>query len=282
MGVYEYAALWCGAWAVFAVVGYGRVLAGVTRAQRTVQITGRVERVDRPRHGGSKTGGISVVVSYPDPDTGERVTVTNDGERGDAIQVAWVGRKIGVLYPRGRAHAYRFTEYVEDGKGLGWPTFGVFLVYAGLVTAVAVDRGWPWALVGGCGPIALWAAWHLPGTLRRVRERRARIAAMESAPGKVVAVLRDVSTDGEGGTSTTITPVLVFTTGAGQEVTAFCDAGAEKAYGREVVVHHAADDPSVFTLDRAAEHRSWRVDVTAHVVVLVVFTGAAVVGAALV
>ncbi|SHH85838.1 hypothetical protein SAMN05444521_2265 [Streptomyces sp. 3214.6] len=66
----------CGVWGVAALVGYGMSLAGVTKAQRTVRLKGRIERVREPRHGGSRSGGISVVVSYRDPASGQEVTVT--------------------------------------------------------------------------------------------------------------------------------------------------------------------------------------------------------------
>ncbi|MFB7051191.1 MULTISPECIES: hypothetical protein [Streptomyces] len=76
----KFLAPWCAVWAVLAPAGYGMALAGVTRAQRTVRRTGRIEQVRMPRHGGSRTGGISVVISYRDATSDEEVTVTIDGE----------------------------------------------------------------------------------------------------------------------------------------------------------------------------------------------------------
>ncbi|MFB6890254.1 DUF3592 domain-containing protein [Kitasatospora sp. NPDC056327] len=290
MGWTEALWLWCAVWGAVALVGYGRSLAGVTGAQRTVRLTGRIDRVREPRHGGSRRGGISVVVSYPDPGadpgSGRRVTVTNDGERGLPITVAWEGREIGVTHPRGRPHAYRFAVLPHGrGRGLVLPTFALLLVCAGLVALLALDRGWPWALVAGAGPCALYSAALLPGTVRARGRRLARLAAMEAVPGKVVAVLRDVSVDQDDGhTSTTVTPVVSFTTRGGTVVTAHCTehlpdpAGAR---GLEVTVHHVPDDPADFTLDREADRRSQGSDAVFNAVVLVVFAATAAAGALL-
>ncbi|MFJ2591088.1 hypothetical protein [Streptomyces sp. NPDC087538] len=40
MDWHVYPALWCGVFGAWALVGYGRSLAGMTRAQRTVRATG--------------------------------------------------------------------------------------------------------------------------------------------------------------------------------------------------------------------------------------------------
>ncbi|MDT7839774.1 DUF3592 domain-containing protein [Streptomyces justiciae] len=285
MGWDGFLLLWCAAWGVAALVGYGMSLAGVTKAQRTVRLAGRIERVREPRHGGSRKGGISVVVSYRDPDTGEQVTVTNDGERGEMITVAWEGREIGVSHPRGRPHAYRFSNVPEEpSRGLGWPTFALFLVYVGLVVLAAVDRGWPWALIGFGGPWAVYAVVHLPATIRARNDHVARLAAMETAEGSVVAVLKDVSVDQDDGhTWTTITPVVSFTTREGTVVTAHCTEklpNAAEARGRDVTVHYAPADPAHFTLNRSAEQRSRNQDVTFNVLTIVVLAATAVVGVA--
>lgn len=286
MGWHGYLTLWCAVFGAVALIGYGRSLAGTTRAQRTVHLPGRIERVRRPRHGSSRREGISVVVSYRDPATGEEVTVTNDGERGETITAAWPGREIGVHYPRGRPHAFRFSSTVgRRGRGLGWPTFALFLVYAGLVVGAAIEWGWPWALIGFGGPWSLAIACHLPSGIRETHRRLARLASMVTTRGRVVAVLRDVSTDEDGHTSTTLTPVVAFTTREGTAVTAYCPVGAADpagAYGRDVAVHYVPDDPSVFTLDPASDHRSQRADLAITVLALVATAAAAVVGAALV
>lgn len=108
---------------------------GATAASRArLGIQARIERVGEPRHGSSPKDGTAVVVSFQGPATGEEFTVTNDGERGERISVAWTGWEIGVHYPCGRPHAFRFANHLSDGgRGLGWPNFALFLVYAGLL-----------------------------------------------------------------------------------------------------------------------------------------------------
>ncbi|MEU9077658.1 DUF3592 domain-containing protein [Kitasatospora sp. NPDC048538] len=286
MGWDEFLKLWCGVWGVAALVGYGRSLAGVTKAQRTVRLTGRIDRVREPRHGGSRDGGISVVVSYRDEATGQEVTVTNDGDRGEMITAAWEGREVGINHPRGRPHAYRFTNRPEEpGRGLGWPAFAVFLVYAGLVVLAAVDWAWPWALIGFAAPLAVVGVAHLPGAVRDKNARLRRLAAMDAVPGRVVAVLKDVSVDEDDGhTRTTITPVVSFTTRSGTAVTAHCTshlADPARAYGRDVTVHHTLADPAEFTLDVEAESRSEGRELAYHVLAVVVLAATAAVGVAL-
>ncbi|MFJ6198224.1 DUF3592 domain-containing protein [Micromonospora sp. NPDC092111] len=287
MGWDEFLLLRCAVWGVAALVGYGMSLAGVTKAQRTVRLTGRIERVREPRHGGSRTGGISVVVSYRDPASGQEVTVTNDGERGEMITCAWEGREIGVNHPRGRPHAYRFSNTPQQpSRGLGWPGFALFLVYVGLVVLAAVHWGWPWALIGLGGPWAIIAAVHLPGEIRAKNRRIERLAAMDTVQGQVVAVLRDVRVDQDDGyTSTTITPVVSFTTHEGTAVTAHCTANLPDpagAYGRDVTVHYTAADPAEFTLDRAAERRLRERDTMVNALVTVVLVATAVAGVVMV
>ncbi|THA71164.1 DUF3592 domain-containing protein [Streptomyces sp. A0958] len=282
MGWHGYLVLWCGVFGTVALVGYGMSLAGTTRAQRAVRAKGRIERVGVPRHGSSPSDGIAVVVSFQDPSSGQEFTVTNDGERGERISAAWTGREIGVHYPRGRPHAFRFAnDLSEGGRGLGPPTFAVFLVYAGLVVVAAIDRGWPWALLGFCGPWALSAMYHLPGNVRDRNRRLDALAAMAPVPGRVVAVLKSVSTDDDGHTFTRVMPVVTFTTLDGTAVTAYCESGLRDpagSQGRDVTVHYAPDDPAVFTLDVGAERRSWKRDMAVDVVGLVVVLAAAVVG----
>ncbi|EGX57278.1 hypothetical protein SZN_23581 [Streptomyces zinciresistens K42] len=282
MGWNVYLVLWCGVFGAVALTGYVRSLAGMTRAQRTVRTTGRIERVDEPRHGSSPKDGIAVVVSFQDPATGEEFTVTNDGERGERVGVAWTGREIGVHYPPGRPHAFRFADHPsEGGRGLGWPAFALFLVYAGPVTVAAVERGWPWALVGFCGPWALYAAYHLPGNVRDRNRRIDALDAMAAVPGRVVAVLKSVSTDDDGHTSTHLVPVVSFTTLDGRAVTAYCESALPDpagSRGLDVTIHYTPHDPAVFVLDVEAERRSWKRDMAVNVVGVVIIAAAAVAG----
>ncbi|MFD7528550.1 DUF3592 domain-containing protein [Streptomyces sp. NPDC059849] len=284
MGWHGYLVLWCGVFGTVALVGYGRSLAGMTRAQRTARTRGRIERVDEPRHGSSPNDGIAVVVSFQDPASGQEFTVTNDGERGERISVAWTGREIGVHYPRGRPHAFRFANHIsEGGRGLGWPNFALFLVYAGVVAVAAIDRGWPWALLGFCGPWALSGAYHLPGNIRDRNRRIDALAAMAAVPGRVVAVLKSVTVDSDDGhTSTHLVPVLAFTTLDGRAVTAYCESGLPDpagSRGLDVTIHYAPDDPAEFVLDVEAERRSWKRDMAVNVVGVLIVATAAVVGA---
>lgn len=282
MGWHGYLVLWCGVFGTIALVGYGRSLAGMTRAQRAVRAKGRIERVDEPRHGSSPNDGIAVVVSFQDPSTGQEFTVTSDGARGERISAAWTGREIGVHYPRGRPHAFRFTnDLSEGGRGLGWPAFSLFLVYAGLVVVAAIDWGWPWALIGFCGPWALSGVYHLPGNIRDRNRRLDELAAMAAVPGRFVAVLKSVSTDDDGHTSTRLVPVVTFTTLDGTAVTAYCESGLPDpagSQGLDVTIHYACDDPAVFVLDIEAERRSWKRDMAVNVVGVLAVAAAAVVG----
>lgn len=278
-----YLVLWCGAFGAWALLGYGRSLAGMTRAQRTVRVPGRIERVDEPRHGSSPSDGIAVVVSFQDPFTGQEFTVTNEGERGERISVAWEGREIGVHYPRGRPHAFRFASHLSDGgRGLGWANFALLLVYAGLVTAAAIDRGWPWALLGFCGPWSLSGLFHLPGNIRDRNRRIGQLSTMAAVSGRVVAVLRSVTVDSnDGHTLTNLMPVVTYTTLDGREVTAYCESGIPDPAGSRgliLTIHYALDDPALFVLDVEAERRSWKRDMIVNVVGVLIVAAAAVMG----
>ncbi|MEU1282669.1 DUF3592 domain-containing protein [Kitasatospora sp. NPDC005856] len=278
-------ALWCGALGLLALVGYGRSLAGMTRAQRTVRVTGRIERVREPRNGGSEKDGIAVVVRFQDPSSGEEFTVTNDGDCGDRITTAWVGREVGIHYPPGRPHLFRFTDDLQAGRrGLGPPTFAVFLVYCGLVVTAAIDRGWPWALVGFGGPAAVATARALPGDRRRARSRLDVLAAAVPVPGRVIAVLRTVETDADGDVRSSRTPVVAFTTHEGSAVTAYYPSGLPDSavtYGQDLTVHYPPGDPADFTPDLAAERRSDRGGVGCAVAALGVTASATVAGVVL-
>ncbi|MGW2509943.1 DUF3592 domain-containing protein [Streptomyces scopuliridis] len=283
MGWHGYLALWCGVFGTLALLGYGRSLAGMTRAQRTVRVMGRIERVREPRHGSSQKDGIPVVVSFHDPSTGREFTVTNDDEHGERVTTAWKGREIGVRYPPGRPHAFRFTSDLwGDRYGLGWPNFAVFLIYAGLVVIAAIDWGWPWALLGFGVPWTISGACYLPQNTRAMSRRIDTLTSTAPVQGHVIAVLKDVSTDEDGHTLTSHTPVVTFTTHEGTAVTAYCTSGLPDpvgSYGRDVTIHYASADPAVFTPDLAAEHRSRTSDIAFSVLALLIGVAAVVVGA---
>ncbi|WEH12462.1 DUF3592 domain-containing protein [Streptomyces sp. VNUA24] len=285
MALQEYLVLWCGVFGTVALVGYARSLAGMTRAQRAVRVMGRMERVREPRHGSSQRDGIPVVVSFQDPSTGEEFTVTNDDDHGDRITEAWPGREIGVRYPPGRPHAFRFVGDLRAGRrGLGWPNFAVFLVYVGLVVFAAIDRAWPWALIGFGVPWTVSGVWYLPQSARAVNRRIAALTSRPPVRGRVIAVLTDTSTDEDGHTSTSHTPVITFTTQEDITVTAYCTEGLPdpaNSRGRGVTIHYTPDDPAVFTPDLAAEHRSRSLDTVCGVVALLLGVAAVGVGAVL-
>ncbi|MEU5343749.1 DUF3592 domain-containing protein [Streptomyces sp. NPDC020766] len=285
MGLQGYLALWCGAFGAFALVGYGLSLAGVTRVQRAVRVMGRIERVREPRHGSSQHDGIPVVVSFQDPSTGQEFTVTNDSDHGERITVAWTGREIGVRYPRGRPHAYRFVGDLWAGRrGLGWPNFAVFLIYVGLVVFAAIDWGRPWALIGFGVPWTVSGVCYMPQNARVVNRRIDALTSQPPVRGRVIAVLTDTSTDADGDTFTSHTPVITFTTHEGTAVTAYCADGLPdptKSHGRDLTIHYTPDDPAVFTPDLATEHRSRSLDTAFSVVALLLGVAAVVVGAVL-
>lgn len=285
MGLRGYLALWCAVFGTAALVGYARSLAGMAPAQRAVRVLGRIEQVREPRHGSSQRDGIHVVVSFQDPFSGEEFTVTNDRDRGERITAAWTGREIGVRYPRGRPHAYRFVDDLRAGRhGLGWPNFAVFLIYVGLVVFTAIDRGWPWALIGFGVPWTLSGVWYLPQNARTVNRRIDALTSQPPVPGRVIAVLTDTSTDSDGDTYTSHTPVIAFTTHEGTTVTAYCPddlPDPTNSYGRKVTVHYDPDDPAVFTPNLVAEDRSRALDITCGTVALLLGVAAVVVGTAL-
>ncbi|MFE4513573.1 DUF3592 domain-containing protein [Kitasatospora sp. NPDC056783] len=286
MGVWDgVLALWCGVFGFLALAGYGRSLAGASAAQRTVRTTGRIERVRRPRDGGSAADGIDVVVGFRDPSTGEEFTVTNDGDCGDRITAAWVGREIGVRYPPGRAHAFRFTDDLQAGRrGLALPNSALSMVYAGLVVLASIHWGWPWALVAVGGPIAVAAAFALPGERDLGRKRLAALTAVRPVAGRVVAVLTTVSLDADDDLRTSRTPVVAFTTHQGVDVTAYYPPGlpdSAVARGQELTIHYSPADPAVFTPDIDAARKSGRENAGCTVAVLVLTAAAALTGAAL-
>ncbi|MGA5473791.1 DUF3592 domain-containing protein, partial [Streptomyces arboris] len=85
-------------------------------------------------------------------------------------------------------------------------------------------------------------------------------------------------------TSTTITPVVSFTTHEGTVVTAHCTSNLPDpagSYGRDVTVHYAPGDLADFTLDRAAERRGEKLDVVINALAVGVLLATTVVGMAM-
>lgn len=108
--------LWCAGCGVLALIGYGRSLAGVTRAQRAVRVPGRIAEVRVPEHGGPDIPGIPMAVAFPDPGTGQEHILPHVSESGFQLCAVWVGREIAVIHPPGRPERFEIAYDVESGQ----------------------------------------------------------------------------------------------------------------------------------------------------------------------
>ncbi|MET4922440.1 DUF3592 domain-containing protein [Streptomyces sp. PSRA5] len=260
MGWHGVLLLWCAGCGVLALIGYGRSLAGATWAQRVVRVPGRIAEVRPPRHGGDGRAGIPVTIAFPDPATGqEHVLPYVAGDSGIRLDTVWVGRELAVLHEPGDPRHFKITyDLADDRRGLALPHFLVFLLYAGLVADISIRHGYPWALLGVGVPLTVVMAFVLRHDLRLARRDAARRDAAVAVPGRVVAVLTTDHEDGEG-SWTSHTAVITFATREETVVTARFRVERDDpatAYGQEVTVHYAPDDPEAFTLDLAAGRRS--------------------------
>ncbi|WP_328912046.1 MULTISPECIES: DUF3592 domain-containing protein [unclassified Streptomyces] len=277
--------LWCAACAALALIGYGRSLAGTTRAQRAVRVPGRIAEVGTPPHGGDGRAGIPVTIAFPDPATGqEHVLPYVAGDRGIRLDTVWVGREPAVLHPPGDPGRFRIAYDLGDNRrGLAWPHFLVFLLYAGLVADTTIRYGYPWVLLGAGVPLAVVIVFFLRDDLRRACRDAARLDAAVAVPGRVVAVLTTDHDDG-GSAWTSYAAVLTFTTRDNTVVTARFRIEPEEratAYGREVTVHYAPDAPEKYTLDVAVARRSNTWDIAFVLTCLLLGAAATVTGAVL-
>lgn len=163
-----------------------------------------------------------------------------------------------------------------------WANVALLLVYAGLVTAAAIDRGRPWELLGFCGPWALSGLFHLPGNIRDRNRRINQLGTMAVVSGRIVAVLKTVTVDfSDGHTLTHLMPVVTCITLDGRKVTAYCESGIPDPAGSRGLnhtIHYALDDPALFVLDVGAERRSWKRDMVVNVVGVLIVAAAAVMG----
>lgn len=264
-----------------ALLGYGRSLAGVTRAQRAVWVKARIVAVGRPAHGASRKPGIPVTLAFQDPSTGREFTLPNAGEHGDAIEVAWVGREVEVRYPSGQP--LRFAVVLDaDGEKSGrtGPDCAVMLLLIGLVIHATVRWGHPAALLG-FGALAAAAALRSPD-IRLVRARNALLDSAVAVPARVVAVTKDIYVDPDAGENVSHTPVVTFTTRDGTHVTVLSRTGIRnpgRSLHRDLTIHYAPTDPAVHTADLAADRRSGARAVAFIVVLLLAGVAAVVVGA---
>ncbi|MEU5701634.1 hypothetical protein [Streptomyces aurantiacus] len=118
-----------------------------------------------------------------------------------------------------------------------------------------------------------------------------RIDALSSRPpvqDRVIAVLTDTSTDEDGYTSTSHTPVIAFSTHEGTSVTAYCAdelPDPTNAYGRGATIHYTPNDPPcsppTSRHNTVPAHRSRALDIAFGVVALLLGVAAVVVGAVL-
>ncbi|MFJ9005804.1 hypothetical protein [Streptomyces canus] len=84
------------------------------------------------------------------------------------------------------------------------------------------------------------------------RARDALLAEAIAVPARVVAVTRDVYTDGESDEIINHAPVVTFTTLEGTEVTVLSRDGIpdpSRSLGRRLTIHYAPSDPAVCTPD---------------------------------
>ncbi|MFJ7496405.1 DUF3592 domain-containing protein [Streptomyces sp. NPDC097727] len=282
MTSYEVLALWWVVPAGLALLGYGRSLAGVTRAQRAVWVKARIVEVGQPAHGDSEKPGIPVTFAFQDPSTGQEFTLPNTGRHGDAIQEAWVGREVDVRYPPGQPHRFLVVlDTVGEKSGRNGPNCAVVLLLIGLVIHATVVWGYPWALLG-FGAL-LTAVGAISPDIRVARARNALLASAVAVPARVVAVTKDVYTDDEAGEIVNHTPVVTFTTRQGTYVTVLSRdgiSGPGLSLGRDLTIHYAPTDPAVYTPDPAADRRSGAKSIAFIVALLLTGTAAIVIGAA--
>lgn len=241
MSFSEAVALWWVVPAGLALLGYGLSLAGLSRAQRAEWVTARIVEVLPPAHGDSKRPGIPVTVAFQDPAGGAEFTLPNAGKHGDAVHQAWVGREVDVRYPPGRPHRFRIVLDASDEKhGRAGPNCTVFLLLLGVAIHATVARGYPYALIGFGGLVTYCTAFGQD--IRQARARDALLASAVAVPGRVVAVTRDVYTDGEGGEVINHAPVVAFTTLDGTRVTALSLDGIpapSRSLDRDLTIHYS-------------------------------------------
>ncbi|MDT0318803.1 DUF3592 domain-containing protein [Streptomyces millisiae] len=281
--MYEVVRLWWLVPSALALLGYGLSLAGLSRAQRAVWVTARIVAVGIPAHLASKRPGIPVTVAFRDPATGREFTLPNAGKHGDSVEVAWVGREVAVRYPRGRPDRFRVVLHdVDDRHGRAGPNCAVILLLVGLAVHATVLWGWPGALLGFGALVTAFAA--VSPDIREARARDALLASAVAVPARVVAVTRDVYTDGEGGEIVNHAPVVTFTTLDGTRVTILSRDGIpepSRSLGRELTIHYAPSDLTVHTPDLAFERRGNERAIGFIVVLLLAGTAAMVAGVVL-
>ncbi|MEO3755237.1 DUF3592 domain-containing protein [Streptomyces sp. B6B3] len=265
-----------------ALLGYGISLTGMTRAQRAVWVKARIIRVGQPAHGASEGPRIPVTLAFQDPATGEEFILSNAVKHGDVIEQAWVGREFEVRYPPGRPHRFRVVlDGVGERNGRTGPNCAVILLLVGLVVHATVVWGYPWALLGFGALLTVSAA--ISPDIRLARARDALLASAIAVPARVVAVTKDVYTDGEGDEIVVHTPVVTFTTLEGTHVTGVSRDGIPDpglSLDRDLTIYYAPSDPAVYTPDLAADRRDNERAIGTIIILLITGIAAVVAGAA--
>ncbi|MCX5368943.1 DUF3592 domain-containing protein [Streptomyces sp. NBC_00015] len=283
MGGYELLELWWVVPAGLAFLGYALSLTGLTRAQRAVWVTARIVAVEPPAHGASKVPGIPVEVAFQDPFTERQFTLSNAGRHGTSVEEAWVGRELHVRYPRGQPHRFRVTpDTPQDRNGRVGPDCATILLLVGLVIHATVVRGYPYALLGFGALLTVFAA--ASPDIRLARTRDDLLSSAVAAPARVVAVTKDVYTDGEGDEIVNHAPVVTFTTQDGTHVTVLSRDGIpdpSHSLHRELTIHYAPSDPAVYTPDLKADHRANERAIGWIIIMLITGLAAIATGAAL-
>lgn len=276
-------ALW---WVVptgLALLGYVLSLAGLTRAQRADWVKARIVEVGQPAHGASKEPGIPVTVAFQDPCTGREFILPNAGKHGGAIEEAWVGREFEVRYPPGRPDRFRVVlDTACEKNGCIGPNCTVILLLIGLAIHATVIWGWPAALLGFGALVTAFAA--ASPDIRLARARDALLASAVAVPARVVAVTKDVYTDGEGSEIVNHAPIVTFTTLEGTHVTVLSRDGIPapgRSLGRDLTLYYAPSDPAVYTTDLAADRRGNESAIGVIIILLVGGVAAMVTGAAM-
>ncbi|UIX32442.1 hypothetical protein [Streptomyces sp. GQFP] len=186
-------------------------------------------------------------------------------------------------YPRGRPDRFRIVlDTVPDRNGRAAPNCAVALLLLGLAVHATVAWGYPGALLGFGALVTAYVA--NGADLRTVRARDALLASAVAVPARVVAVTRDVYTDGEGDEVFNHAPVIVFTTTEGTRMTVLCREGVpnpSRSLDRDLTIHYAPTAPTVYTPDPAAEHRSNEGTLGVIIIVLIAGAAAMVTGAVL-
>ncbi|MEV5683467.1 DUF3592 domain-containing protein [Streptomyces sp. NPDC052164] len=283
MSVDDMLALW---WVVptgLALLGYALSLAGLTRAQRADWVQARIVEVGQPAHGASKWPGIPVTVAFRDPATGREFILPNAGKHGSAIEEAWVGREFEVRYPPGRPDRFRVVlDTAGEKNGRMGPNCTVALLLIGLAIHATVIWAWPAALLGFGALVTAFAA--ASPDIRLARARDALLASAVAVPARVVAVTKDVYTDGEGDELVNHAPVVTFTTLEGTPVTVLSRDGIRapgRSLGRELTLYYAPSDPAVYTTDLAADRRDNERSIGVIIMLLVGGVAAMVTGVAM-